>query len=350
MARRWGRKSSQVSDAEKDQIAARYRTGEKLERIARDHGISPGQVSNICLYQRGCERRTVRAKFQPVPEPVAPVLEHVEVAFVFEGHTVRRDGDYMSLTELWRAAGSPIYKRPAEWLRREGKEFVEHVSGMVESHTAAVFSEMGGRKNGSTWAFRLIALAYAEYLSPALHRHVLEVYTAYVDGELVADSAETEARLDASQADAAAENPELMAQVARTVHDVHAQQAKLIEQQAEMLRRLESLDQRVPVKRCSPVEKIRNELLDTCWFFYEGKCISCRVERIMIDGVRTRNCHIDHFTDNRSLNAARHLWPICAKCNRDFAGGKRDRGDFRQHFDAFHSLRKQLRPQGELDV
>lgn len=122
-------------------------------------------------------------------------------ALVIDSHAIRRDGDMWCLTDLWRAAGSPVDKRPAEWLRKDGAAFVEFVRDsqtMALSHSPEnkAFSDVVRTTKGNpqtrtppeTWAHWQIAIAYAKYLSHALHARVNEVYAAYKAGLLVSRS------------------------------------------------------------------------------------------------------------------------------------------------------------------
>lgn len=45
---------------------------------------------------------------------------------------IGRDGDLLSLTDLWKIAGSPQGKEPAQWLRQEvTQQLIETVSGIL---------------------------------------------------------------------------------------------------------------------------------------------------------------------------------------------------------------------------
>ena len=60
-------------------------------------------------------------------DPVA--REHVLGKLpLYEGVPIRRRGEMLNLTDMWRAAGSDPNKRPADWARKEGAQFVEFIS------------------------------------------------------------------------------------------------------------------------------------------------------------------------------------------------------------------------------
>lgn len=92
--------------------------------------------------------------------------------FSFNNVVLRDDGDFLCLTDMWRAAGGDDSKRPAAWLRSAGgaefREFIEGNLNVGNSHIEIVRAERGGA-DPATWAHWQLALAYAKYLSPAFH-------------------------------------------------------------------------------------------------------------------------------------------------------------------------------------
>jgi phage antirepressor YoqD-like protein len=83
------------------------------------------------------------------------------------GQPIRERDEFLSLTDMWRAAGGDTNRAPAEWLRSaQAKDLIEFVQeNMGISH---VLTREQGR-TGGTWAHWQIGLAYAKYLSPAFH-------------------------------------------------------------------------------------------------------------------------------------------------------------------------------------
>lgn len=101
------------------------------------------------------------------------------------GQCVRSDGageqEMFSLTDMWRAAGSPKSKRPADWLRFAGKPFVEFVGDSLDvcsAHIVVRAGKGGTGGGGGSWAHWQIAMAYAKHLSHAFHAEVNAVYRA----------------------------------------------------------------------------------------------------------------------------------------------------------------------------
>lgn len=82
------------------------------------------------------------------------------------------DDDFVSLTDMWKAEGSPENKRPIDWSRGPvGSEFVAFIGENLKvgkSHVEC-FRVVRGGNDAGTWAHWQIALAYAKYLSPKFH-------------------------------------------------------------------------------------------------------------------------------------------------------------------------------------
>lgn len=110
------------------------------------------------------------------------LIEPSGKGLVYNGVAIQNKGDMLSLTDMWKAAGSPENKRPAEWARYEGKTFVEFVA---ETHNVGVAHIMKSQrgKGGATIAHWQIALAYAKYLSPEFHMWCNSVVRAYMEGK-----------------------------------------------------------------------------------------------------------------------------------------------------------------------
>lgn len=88
------------------------------------------------------------------------------------GGKVIHDRDAMvSLTDMWRAAGSPAEKRPADWLSQVAtKDFVGHVEATLDAGLSGIQTSKGGRGiGGNTFGHWQIGLAYAKYLSHDFH-------------------------------------------------------------------------------------------------------------------------------------------------------------------------------------
>lgn len=102
------------------------------------------------------------------------------VALTFKGSAIQVEGEMISLTDMWRAAGSDMSKRPVEWLRsKAAREFLEHLEIMVgNSHLLQIENGRGG----STFGHWHVGLAFAKHLSPAFHVWCNEVVRAHMEG------------------------------------------------------------------------------------------------------------------------------------------------------------------------
>ncbi|MDP4024435.1 KilA-N domain-containing protein [Methylobacterium sp. NEAU 140] len=90
-------------------------------------------------------------------------------ALILNGVTVHDKDEMLSLTDLWRAAGSVDTKRPADWLALASAiEFRTAVEATLNAGISGIDTVRGGTAPG-TWGHWQIALAYAKYLDPQFH-------------------------------------------------------------------------------------------------------------------------------------------------------------------------------------
>lgn len=102
---------------------------------------------------------------------------------VYNGSLIHEKADKLSLTDMWKAAGSDAQKTPAKWQGLpSSKDFIEHVS-LIVGKSDIIKATRG--KGGSTWAHWQIALAYAKYLSPEFHMWCNQVVRAHMEGRAV---------------------------------------------------------------------------------------------------------------------------------------------------------------------
>ncbi|NEU14649.1 KilA-N domain-containing protein [Methylobacterium sp. BTF04] len=93
-------------------------------------------------------------------------------ALLYRGEVIHTRSEKLSLTDMWRAAGSDPARQPAEWLRSADAVrfigFLAEALNLGNSQDELVRSVRGGRAPG-TWAHWQIGLAYAKYLNPEFH-------------------------------------------------------------------------------------------------------------------------------------------------------------------------------------
>ena len=120
------------------------------------------------------------------------------IPFAFGGVPIRKDAHgRVSLTDLWKAAGSPKKKKPNDWLGREStRELLEVATGLItpKQGQLELLSSQAGRYGG-TYAQQTLALSYAKWLSPELHLAVNQVFF-----ERVAEEKDPDKILDRAEA------------------------------------------------------------------------------------------------------------------------------------------------------
>lgn len=106
------------------------------------------------------------------------------------GFEISKDNDgYISLTDLWKAAGSPQNKRPVDWtVTDEAKAFIKVLDRILnagENGNKKLDKSKSGLKPllkskrgkyGGTYAHEQIALEYAQYLDSALAVYVNNLF------------------------------------------------------------------------------------------------------------------------------------------------------------------------------
>jgi len=92
------------------------------------------------------------------------LIDSTKPAFVYAGVLIRDRGEMISLTDMWRAAGSDPARQPANWLASaDARRFIDVLGGVLNpgiSGDEMVKSIRGGRAPG-TWAHWQIGLAVA---------------------------------------------------------------------------------------------------------------------------------------------------------------------------------------------
>lgn len=109
---------------------------------------------------------------------------HVNIttpALVYNGVAIRDQSEMLSLTDMWVAGGRDDAKRPANWARKEGASFIEHMADVLNVPVGHIIKGTRG-KTGQTFAHWQIGLAYAKYLSPEFHMWCNEVVRTHMEG------------------------------------------------------------------------------------------------------------------------------------------------------------------------
>ena len=112
-----------------------------------------------------------------------------EGPLAFNGVVIRDKPDMLSLTDMWKAAGSPENREPFNWARKEGAQFIDAVTLTHNLPDSQVMDVKRG-KGGGTWAHWQIGLAYAKYLSPEFHMWCNTVVRERMEGVRALPSAD----------------------------------------------------------------------------------------------------------------------------------------------------------------
>lgn len=111
--------------------------------------------------------------------------------FAYNGVSIRDRGETVNLTDMWKAAGEPENRRPAEWARREGAEFISFMADADNVAVGHIIQAERGR-TGGTWAHWQIGLAYAKYLSPEFHMWCNTVVRERMEGRPIVPAVDAE--------------------------------------------------------------------------------------------------------------------------------------------------------------
>lgn len=116
----------------------------------------------------------------------------------YHGHVITDKGDMLSLTDMWKAAGSQSGRAPSDWCDLAStKEFVSAVEASFNAGKSGIITKKG--RNGGTLAHWQIGLAYAKYLSPEFHMWCNTQVRAVMEGKVApAVSAETLEQIERS--------------------------------------------------------------------------------------------------------------------------------------------------------
>lgn len=107
-------------------------------------------------------------------------------ALIFNKVTIRDRNETLSLTDMWKASGSPDGRAPADWRALASSiEFADHVAEILNAGKSGneLFQVIRGGKSPGTWAHWQIGLAYAKYLSPEFHMWCNTVVRERMEGK-----------------------------------------------------------------------------------------------------------------------------------------------------------------------
>lgn len=242
----------------------------------------------------------------------------------YEGTDIRQRGLMLNLTDMWRAAGSPAYRRPAIWLAmEETKRFrtyarwrwsdIGHVEpGPNVTHGDIKLAEPDGLvattrgQRGETWAHWQLALAYARHLSPAFHAW----------GNAVIRTAMERHDGPPRRRDAVTQYLE------RQFEQLHRKLDHIDRHAADQMFLLVSVQELVLGQRRDFSDRSRAVLCKVISAEpYEGQCPCCYAAPVLTSNDQpVGGAEFDHFF-HRGLNRPEHGWLICKSCHAELTQG-----------------------------
>lgn len=258
-----------------------------------------------------------------IDPPAAPDRD-ASMTLTYDGTAIRQRGLMLNLTDMWRAAGGPAARRPADWLRLEETERFRSYTRwrwadiptsepefkVVHDHLKSAEPDglvlrIKGR-TGETWAHWQLALAYARYLSPAFHtwcnavvRHAMERFGGPPQGR------------DA-----------LVRYLERQFEQLHRKLDHMNRHAADQMVLLVSAQELLLDRRRSFSERTRalmREVISAEPF--EGQCPCCNAALVLTNtGQPVEGAEYDHFF-HRGLNRPEHGWLICRACHVELTQG-----------------------------
>ncbi len=284
----------------------------------------------------------------------------------FRGVKVRREGDYLHATDMWRACGSDPSRKPYEWFRQKGtRELLAAAEGSDREGAAlSVRSDAGAGsagRGGNTWLHKRIAIAYACYLDPDFHLFVIDQFLDVAEGRSGIVRAEPSGDLSATQialidrvADRiAAPIVGALIKLENDVGAVAAEQAR----QAEAQRKLADEQRRLAEEQARQSDEMRlNRLAQEqkrrrltnaskddhrdAVAIMGGRCPCCFTTTIVIDG-KAHGAEFDHFYASNQPDVE-HTWLICKPCHAELTRGIAQRTERDPMFKAYQAARRRL--------
>jgi len=92
------------------------------------------------------------------------------VPLTYGGKPIHDRGEMVSLTDMWRAAGSDPSKQPAKWRELPStRDFAAHLADVILRKSEDGLFESRRGIGGGTWGHWQLGLAYARYLNHDFH-------------------------------------------------------------------------------------------------------------------------------------------------------------------------------------
>jgi hypothetical protein len=263
---------------------------------------------------------------------------------------INQRGDQLSLTDMWRAAGSDPSKQPAKWREQDGtKTFVSHIACILLVGEDALIQTLRGNEAG-TWAHWQIAMAYAKYLSPEFHAWCNSVVKAHMEGRGVP--------VQATGAIIAFSEDRFFEALASAMTPVTAGIVAILEKQNKTDTRVDRVEmdvcaikhdvialradvQQIATKgRRKIKDSVKAEIVKHTGLLGQ-RCPCCGINEVITYDGTSPFAEFDHFYQN-SLPDTNHVWLICKPCHTELTTGRIQRGDRQAEFNAFQAKRQRL--------
>lgn len=258
----------------------------------------------------------------------------------YEGKVIRRRDEMLNLTDMWRAAGGPAMRRPSFWLRQEQTErfrsFQRSLASLefnvrhdhIKSSVPDPFVAVDRGQGGSTWAHWQLALAYAQYLSPAFHSWCNTVVR------------------DAMQNRRGPPNPRsaLVRNLERQLDRLHNRLDDIERTGADTMAMLLSVRTLMAKERNEFTKRTRSLMCEVAsGDEYDGQCPACFATPVVgEDKQPIAPAEFDHFY-HAGMNKPLYGWLICRPCHLELTnGGHLARFGRMERFRDFQSNMREL--------
>lgn len=248
----------------------------------------------------------------------------METALIYNGSPIGERDEMLSLTDLWRAAGSPESKRPSDWtVTAQCKEFAEFIAG---NSGIELFQTVRGGQEPGTWSHWQLAYAYAKYLSPEVHAWFNTVARAHMEGRglpvqaiqgaITISEEQLERFADRVGAGAARVTQQLIVEDRR--HNVDPRFDRIEDQMRGYHQENESRFRALEVgQKKGKAQPSEATLAEHNWVNFQlgGRCPCCAENSVCNpDGTRADKTHFDHYTEV-DKPIPENSWIVCRDCN-----------------------------------
>ena len=243
----------------------------------------------------------------------------------YEGTDIRKRGQMLNLTDMWRAAGAPGSRRPSLWLAlgetaqfrsylrtrplggTPGAAYLNVGQDDIRPSEADGLVAAGRGKGGATWAHWQLALAYAQYLYTPFHHWCNEVVRTVLE----------QPGISPPQGNAG-----LLRYLEQRFGILHRRLDDLDRHAGDLMFLAASAQELLLGKRREFSERSRLIIRSVVTAPpYEGHCPSCsETEVLSARGACLPGAEFDHFFHS-GLNRPEHGWLICRTCHHDVTNG-----------------------------